>query len=113
MDKVTQSNAASAEESASAAEEMTAQAEALKDAVAELLRLVDGHKTYAATSVKASSARPAQRVLATTPNRTLKSGSGGNGAAAPARVTTPVPALAAAGGRKSGGIPLEGEFKDF
>ncbi len=42
MDKVTQSNAASAEESASAAEELTAQAETLRDAVAGLSSLVDG-----------------------------------------------------------------------
>jgi methyl-accepting chemotaxis protein len=40
MDKVTQGNAANAEESAAAAEELSAQAESLKDAVAELLRLV-------------------------------------------------------------------------
>ena len=43
MDKVTQSNAANAEESASAAEELNAQAEAMREAVGELLRLVDGH----------------------------------------------------------------------
>jgi methyl-accepting chemotaxis protein len=42
MDKVTQSNAANAEESASAAEELNAQAESMKDAVNQLLRLVDG-----------------------------------------------------------------------
>lgn len=42
MDKVTQSNAASAEESASAAEELNSQAEALKEAVASLQRLVSG-----------------------------------------------------------------------
>ena len=40
MDKVTQTNAASAEESASAAEELSAQAEALNDAVGELRLLV-------------------------------------------------------------------------
>ncbi len=42
MDKVTQSNAATAEESAAAAAELTSQAEALKEAVVHLLRLVDG-----------------------------------------------------------------------
>ena len=61
MDKVTQTNAASAEESASAAEEMTAQAEALKDAVAELLRLVDGQQAYSAASVDSSAARRSRR----------------------------------------------------
>ncbi len=42
IDKVTQSNAANAEESASAAEEMSAQTIALKEAVSELLALVNG-----------------------------------------------------------------------
>ena len=42
MDKVTQSNAANAEESASAAEELNAQAHTMKDAVSELLKLVGG-----------------------------------------------------------------------
>ena len=42
MDKVTQSNAASAEESASAAEELTAQASTLRELVADLQKLVTG-----------------------------------------------------------------------
>ena len=55
MDKVTQSNAANAEESA-AAEELTAQAESLKDAVSELLRLVDGQGRQAAASASLAAA---------------------------------------------------------
>jgi hypothetical protein len=42
MDQVTQTNAASAEESASASEELNGQAESLKDAVASLQQLVGG-----------------------------------------------------------------------
>ncbi len=42
MDKVTQGTAASAEESASAAEELNAQAESMKESVAQLLALVTG-----------------------------------------------------------------------
>jgi len=42
MDKVTQGNAASAEESASAAEELDAQAETMKDLVGQLRQLVGG-----------------------------------------------------------------------
>jgi len=42
MDKVTQSNAANAEESAAAAEELNAQAQTMKASVAELLQLVGG-----------------------------------------------------------------------
>ena len=45
MDKVTQGNAASAEESASAAEELDAQAETMKDLVAKLRGLVGGSST--------------------------------------------------------------------
>ena len=43
MDQVTQGNAASAEASATAAEELTAQAASMKDAVRGLLALVDGN----------------------------------------------------------------------
>jgi methyl-accepting chemotaxis protein len=49
IDKVTQSNAANAEESASAAEEMSAQTEALKEAVGELLALVNGRTARTAS----------------------------------------------------------------
>ena len=42
MDKVTQANAADAEESAAAAEELNAQAASIREAVGELLQLVDG-----------------------------------------------------------------------
>lgn len=42
MDRITQGNAASAEESAGAADELNTQARALKTAVTELLRLVEG-----------------------------------------------------------------------
>lgn len=50
MDKVTQSNAASAEESASAAEQLNAQAASLREAVVELARMVDGHDGSTATA---------------------------------------------------------------
>ena len=59
MDKVTQSNAANAEESASAAEELNAQADGLKEAVGDLLRLVDGQDAEAKIQSK-----PAARVSA-------------------------------------------------
>ena len=50
MDKVSQSNSASAEESASAAEELDAQAETLKDLVAKLRLLVDGRAANVSAS---------------------------------------------------------------
>ncbi len=110
MDKVTQSNAASAEESASAAEEMTAQAEALKEAVAELLRLVDGQKTHTGLSVKPGVARSVRH---TTVTSTAQAKATPHALLAPAQAAQPVSALAAAGGRKNGGIPLAGDCQDF
>jgi len=53
MDKVTQSNAANAEESAAAAEELNAQAEVLKGAVRELQQLVGGDRNQLATPPQA------------------------------------------------------------
>ncbi len=56
MDKVTQQNAANAEESSSAAEEMSAQAEQMKSFVQDLVVLVGGHggETHASESVRIS-----------------------------------------------------------
>ena len=45
MDKVTQTNAANAEESAAASEELNAQAEQMKNFVLELMKLVGGKET--------------------------------------------------------------------
>jgi methyl-accepting chemotaxis protein len=56
MDKVTQNNAASAEESASASADLNAQAELLKDLVIELLDLVGAHG-----SLQKQAALPAER----------------------------------------------------
>jgi len=55
MDKVTQSNAANAEETAAASEELNAQALTLLDTVGDLLRLVGG------TGQPARVAAPSQR----------------------------------------------------
>jgi methyl-accepting chemotaxis protein len=51
MDKITQRNAVSAEESANAAEELNTQAEAMKEAVRDLLQLVNGATTATGASV--------------------------------------------------------------
>jgi methyl-accepting chemotaxis protein len=50
MDKVTQGNAANAEEGASAAEELHAQSSTLEEAVSDLLRLIDGRHRHAGAS---------------------------------------------------------------
>lgn len=62
MDKVTQSNAASAEESASAAEELHAQAESMKGSVGELLALVHGDQAGASPHDAARMAATAKTV---------------------------------------------------
>jgi methyl-accepting chemotaxis protein len=62
MDKVTQANAAGAEETASASEELNAQAEIMRDSVRSLQQLVDGSngESAAATARKVpkKNARP-------------------------------------------------------
>jgi methyl-accepting chemotaxis protein len=61
MDKVVQSNAASAEESASAAEELNAQSFALREAVGELLGLVGGRDSGGAAERGGSRGRKTVR----------------------------------------------------
>jgi methyl-accepting chemotaxis protein len=59
MDKVTQSNASTAEETAAAAEELTAQATALQEAVVELRGLVENEKSSSAKHVRPDAASEA------------------------------------------------------
>ena len=71
MDKVTQSNAANAEESASASEELSAQARELNDMVYTLVSIVEGSKathnrTSPATAPGAGQGRTADRTLSQT-----------------------------------------------
>lgn len=89
MDRVTQANAASAEESASAAEEMTAQAEALEAAVAELLELVDGRQAYRTSKAKPTVARAAHPLTVTTTTQAVPAAPRGNGHEAPDRAIQP------------------------
>lgn len=56
MDKVTQTTAANAEESAAAAQELTAQAETTRGLAGELLALVDGHNARSADAPVARAA---------------------------------------------------------
>ena len=111
MDKVTQSNAATAEESAAAAEELNSQAEVMKQSVAELLQLVGGKSE--ATVKKSTPARrtqefhaPASTAKRSTPVAANGTNGNGNGHAHAA------PELATTTKRRSD-IPLEGDFKDF
>jgi methyl-accepting chemotaxis protein len=105
MDKVTQSNAANAEESASAAEELNAQAESLKNAVKELQELVGG-----ASKVDMRGIRPAKTQKPEMKRFASANGSGrlnGHGLRKPEAAPVPVAA------RKPQEIPMDGDFKDF
>ena len=104
MDKVTQSNAASAEESAAAAQELSAQAELMKQAVEELSQLVGNNRNesaLAATPAK-SHAKPGIQVAAI-PTQMAYAGSDGHHSNGQRQ--------GLAGRRNE--IPLEGDFKDF
>jgi hypothetical protein len=113
MDKVTQSNAASAEESAAAAEELTAQAESLKDAVSDLLRLVDGQKAHQGQTAKPSAARRVYHAAATPVVRAKATPHGNGNGHKPVHQTQPDPALLATLSGKRQEIPMDGDCKDF
>jgi methyl-accepting chemotaxis protein len=107
MDKVTQSNAASAEESAAAAQELNAQAITMKEVVGELQKLVSGQ------SVPMDANDPPATSPARGQKRTLQPAAAGLNRGRvlthpQAPRTKPVPPAAR---RKE--IPLEGDFKDF
>jgi len=108
MDKVTQSNAANAEESAAAAEELNAQATTMKESVTELLQLVGGSHQGSAARKPATAAAHHQefRMAAPTARRQAPTNGNGNGH------SHAEPAMSGkANGRSQ--IPLEGDFKDF
>ena len=109
MDQVTQNNAASAEESASAAEELNAQAESMKESVTELLKLVgDARHTSAAKAF--STVRRPKEAQATAPAAKRPapaySKRNGNGHANGAGRIIDMP-----NGR--GEIPMESDFQDI
>ena len=114
MDKVTQSNAANAEESAAAAEELTAQAESLNDAVAELLRLVDGQGRQIG-ALTARSAGPRNLGVNRSGVRSNKpavaSYRTGNGHY-PAPTRAKQPAHASTSSTRHPEIPMEGDARD-
>lgn len=108
MDKITQGNAANAEESASASEELSSQAEALNDMVGSLAAMA-GATTRSRQGAPSASSVPASRQqTAATPVLATPAGTG------------EPPKLAAPGSNKSKGtrpdqvIPLEDrDFDDF
>jgi len=121
LDRVTQSNAASAEETASAAEELTQQAVALKEAVDALLQMVGGNvsvesSTPARVPQATQHTKPATATKAPpTPHTPIKSASVEPRIRAVEAPKKPVQNLLAGGSSKpsSGGIPMDGDFKDM
>jgi len=100
MDKVTQSNAANAEESAAAAEELNAQAASMKESVNELLQLVSGAGQEPKTK-PGMAPSVSIRLPATVAHRSKDNGH-----------ALVVPKATNGNGRHSK-IPLEGDFRDF
>jgi methyl-accepting chemotaxis protein len=100
MDKVTQNNAANAEESAAAAEELNAQAESMKQSVANLLRLVGGN----------DQTRP---VLMTFPKPHAKYPGSAAPVGKPANGTNGKNHRETASVRRPSEFPSDGDFKDF
>jgi hypothetical protein len=106
MDKVTQSNAASAEESAAAAEELNSQAIEMKHAVGELSRLVGGKVSAPKASPMPARSAAQFRSVSSAPAKPVASKPlNGNG-------HHPVAGTPSASGRRKE-FPLEGDFKDF
>ncbi len=116
MDKITQTNAASAEESASASEELNAQAATLRDLVSELQTLVGGTSS-------GSSSRPAPRYEHREPvsarayspaPKKQESHKASLGSSQRPALSHSRPALGSSKKRNpSEEIPLEDGFKDF
>jgi methyl-accepting chemotaxis protein len=103
MDKVTQSNAANAEESAAAAEELNAQAMKMKESVGELLQLVSGAGNGGNEIAQAS--RPVTRPRSTVHATTKAKPAHGKA------INLEPKTVSAESRRKE--IPLENAFKDF
>jgi methyl-accepting chemotaxis protein len=107
MDKVTQSNAANAEESAAAAEELNAQAATMKESVTELMQLVGGNNQTTVTRTTATPSRTREaRLAAPIAKRPAPIHGNGN------RHSHAEPATAGKSNGRSQ-IPLEDDFKNF
>jgi len=119
MDKVTQANAASAEESAAAAEELNAQAAVMRQAVGELVRLVGGSQQTTGRNSTAwrESAASHPSMVPKAPAPRAKVHASGQppvaAAAANGKSRLPSEALAATAPHNRSEIPLDADFKNF
>jgi methyl-accepting chemotaxis protein len=110
MDKVTQSNAANAEESASAAEELNAQADTMKDVVNSLLVLVDGQGK--AAGAKTSGRGGNGRKLAKQAMAHVAVAPSGNGHALKRGMQPHIPEMTFSSGRHDHPAPKDSNFEN-
>lgn len=119
MDKVTQSNAANAEESASASEELNSQAEALKETVDELLQLAGGnHKNPSKKPTVGSNPAAPETKQMPSPKSKAKRENRQNGNHNGNQVIASSDLITAATSGNNRGnqeipLPKAGDFKDF
>lgn len=112
MDKLTQGNATGAEECASAAAKLNSQAEAVKESVADLLKLVGGTaQSGRQQTTPAAVSKPVARVKKSAGRAASFANGHENLRPVPAAQRKTVPALAVDHNRSE--IPLEGNFEDF
>jgi methyl-accepting chemotaxis protein len=104
LDRVTQSNAASAGESAAAAQELNSQAVAMKESVVLLLQLVGGNRQTSAADTLPPPRRQASQKTPGPKRHAPAPAPGAKRALTPSGLT---------GGKGRGAIPLEGAFKNF
>lgn len=111
MDKVTQANAANAEESASAAEELNAQAKSLQESVAQLMGLVGRAQSreprHSETTLKAAPLGPVAKANIPLPMPKVEQHH------RKADETFTLTNLRESSARKTSALPLEDSFKDF
>lgn len=107
MDKVTQSGAANAEETASASEEMNGQAESMQAFVSDLMAVIDGGKSSQAGMMSAGARGGGKK------RRRMLPAPGGARKAAPSATQAP-PAQSKLSKKAAEAIPLEeDDFSDF
>jgi CHASE3 domain sensor protein len=111
MDKVTQSNAANAEESAAAAEELNAQAIVVKGSVERLLILVGGNQTDDRPIAPERAVNPLTKISQApiTPAPTNGHAQNGHSHRNGNHARTPVATVT----RSRNELPMDGDFKDF
>jgi hypothetical protein len=117
MDKVTQGNAANAEECAAAAEALNSQAEVMKQSVAELLQLVDGKGGQSHIATNSSASQPENslepRITAAKSALKLNGHDNHHGKIKVAADSRNNDALVNNATRQRNAIPLAGDLKDF